>query len=81
MSHAMPSSRILTAWGAGTLRERSLMRSRALRMEAGSYVLRVVLTVMLPSIRSSVQSICSELAVNLRRCCVQGVRGGTSGIG
>lgn len=47
------------------------MRSRALRMEAGSYVFRVVLTVMLPSIRSSVQSICSELGVNLKRCFVR----------
>lgn len=38
MSHAMPSSRILMAWGAGTERARSLIRSRALRMAAGSKV-------------------------------------------
>ena len=38
MSHAMASSRILMAWGAGTERARSLIRSRALRMAAGSNV-------------------------------------------
>ena len=36
ISQAVSSSRILTACGAGTDRERSFMRSRALRMEAGS---------------------------------------------
>ena len=56
MSHAMPSSRILTACGAGTERERSFMRSRALRMATGSYVLRVVRTVMEPSMRSRVHA-------------------------
>lgn len=34
------------------------MRSRALRIEAGSYVFRVVLTDMLPSMRSRVHAIC-----------------------
>lgn len=56
MSHATPSSSILTACGAGTLRASSFIRSRALRMAAGSKVLRVVFTVMEPSIRSRVQA-------------------------
>lgn len=56
MSQATPSSRILTACGAGTLRARSLIRSRALSMAAGSNVFRVVLTVMEPSTKSRVQA-------------------------
>merc|ERR1711939_760057 len=55
-SQAMSSWRILTAWGAGTLRDNSLIRSRALSTAAGSYVFRVVLTVMLPSTKSRVQA-------------------------
>lgn len=42
--------------GKGTLRARSLMRSRALRMMYGSKVLRVVLTVIEPSTRSRMAS-------------------------
>ena len=34
------------------------MRSRALRIEAGSYVFRVVLTHILPSMRSRVHAMC-----------------------
>ena len=38
MSHAIPSSRILIACGAGTDRARSLIKSRAFRIAAGSNV-------------------------------------------
>ena len=55
-SHATPSSRILIACGAGTDRARSFIRSRAFNIEAGSKVLRVVLTVMLPSTKSRVHA-------------------------
>jgi hypothetical protein len=42
------SKRILT-WGAGTLRDRSFIRSLALRIMYGSLVFLVVETVMEPS--------------------------------
>ena len=45
-----PTLRTCWRW---TERASSLMRSRALMIEYGSHVLRVVLTVMEPSIRSS----------------------------
>ena len=57
MSQTTASSRIFTACSKGTLRERSLIKSLALRMAAGSKVFRVVLTVMLPSTRSRTQLI------------------------
>lgn len=44
ISHAMLSSKILTACPTATPRARSLTRSRALRMMYGSNVLRVVRT-------------------------------------
>ena len=54
MSHATSSSSIMrTACWTGTERATSLMRSRACRMAAGSQVLRVVLTVRVPSMVSS----------------------------
>lgn len=56
MSQAMPSFNISTAFGAGTLRASSLIRSRALRIEAGSNVFRVVLTVIDPSTKSNVHA-------------------------
>jgi hypothetical protein len=43
--------------GNGTLRESSLIKSRALRIATGSYVFRVVLTVILPSTKSSTHAI------------------------
>ena len=42
--------------GAGTLRDSSFIRSLAFRIAAGSNVLRVVLTVMLPSTKSRVHA-------------------------
>lgn len=42
-------------WGAETLRDSSLIRSRALMIMYGSYVFLVVLTVMEPSTRFSSQ--------------------------
>lgn len=51
-----PSSSILTAWGAGTLRARSLIKSRAFSIAAGSNVFRVVFTVIIPSTKSRVQA-------------------------
>ena len=55
-SQAISSSRILTACWTGTLRERSLIRSLAARMDAGSKVFLVVRTSMRPSTRSSVHA-------------------------
>lgn len=51
----MTSSITNHTWGAGTLRESSLITSRALMITYGSNVLRVVLTVMLPSTRFNSQ--------------------------
>jgi len=51
-SAAMSSWRTLTACSKGTERDMSLIMSRALMMMYGSQVFLVVLTVMLPSIRS-----------------------------
>ena len=48
-----------------TERARSLMRSRALMMMKGSHVLRVVLTVIEPSIRSSVHAMCTSLSARV----------------
>mmetsp|Transcript_21641 Transcript_21641/g.60154 ORF Transcript_21641/g.60154 Transcript_21641/m.60154 type:complete len:217 (-) Transcript_21641:275-925(-) len=56
MSHTTSSCRILRAWGAGTLRLSSLIRSRAFMMMKGSHILRVVRTVMEPSTRLSSQA-------------------------
>lgn len=44
-------------WGKGTLRARSLMRSLALRIATGSNVFLVVLTVIMPSTKSSTHAI------------------------
>lgn len=54
MSHAIPSCSTFIACGADTPRASSLSRSRALKMMYGSHVLRVVCTLILPAIRSSV---------------------------
>ena len=48
---------VVLTWGKGTLRARSLIKSRALRIAAGSKVFRVVLTVIIPSTKSSTQAI------------------------
>mmetsp|Transcript_3057 Transcript_3057/g.11011 ORF Transcript_3057/g.11011 Transcript_3057/m.11011 type:complete len:213 (+) Transcript_3057:730-1368(+) len=53
MSHSISSSRIFRACGAGTLRDRSFIRSLALMMMYGSYAFRVVATVIEPSTRFS----------------------------
>lgn len=55
MSQAVSSSKIFMACGAGTLRASRSMQSLALRMAAGSYVFRVVVTLIRPWTRSSVQ--------------------------
>ena len=52
-SHCTSSCRIFSACGAGTERDNSLIRSRALMMMYGSNVLRVVRTVIEPSTRFS----------------------------
>mmetsp|Transcript_9385 Transcript_9385/g.42782 ORF Transcript_9385/g.42782 Transcript_9385/m.42782 type:complete len:206 (-) Transcript_9385:38-655(-) len=52
-SHCTSSWRTFSAWGAGTERDRSLMRSRDLMMTYGSNVFLVVFTVMEPSTRLS----------------------------
>lgn len=57
MSHATASSRILTACVTLTPRASNLIKSRALRMMYGSYVLRVVRTDMEPWIKSRVHAI------------------------
>jgi len=73
MSQATSSSRIRTAWGKGTDRARSLIRSRALMMMYGSQVLRVVRTDMVPSTRFS---------SHLSWCCGrEGARGAVGGRG
>lgn len=56
MSHATASSSILTAWVTLTPRASNLIRSRALRIMYGSYVLRVVRTNMEPRTKSRVHA-------------------------